>query len=180
MFGFLRKSKVSATVLLYNTVVEHSRNPYFYLHTHVADNLDGRFDLIVLHLVLTLRRLQDIKDPAFSSELQDRFFRDMDRNLREMGVGDISVPKKIKKMGEAFMGRSKVYSAALDTPSNDDLIAALKRNITAAEAKELGAVTIANYTRAQMAHLNTIADDDLRSGMIHLLTPQDALNESAT
>ena len=94
-------------------IVAQARLPCFYRDYAVADTVNGRFDLIVLHLALVLDRLA--QDPALQSLGQgifDRFCQDMDHNLREMGVGDLKVPKQMRHMGEAFYGRSQAYRAA--------------------------------------------------------------------
>ena len=99
---------------LYGMIVAQARLPCFYRDYAVADTVNGRFDLIVLHLALVLDRLA--QDPALQSLGQgifDRFCQDMDHNLREMGIGDLKVPKEMRRMGEAFYGRSQAYRAAL-------------------------------------------------------------------
>ena len=98
------------------------------------DSVDGRFELIVLHLALVTRRLaRETEGAALSRALVDRFGRDMDDNLREMGVGDLTVPKKMKRMFEALYGRTRAYHSALqgglDETGSDALEAALARNV---------------------------------------------------
>jgi cytochrome b pre-mRNA-processing protein 3 len=124
--------KADPTQLLYETIVAAARQPRFFSDMSVPDTVDGRFDMIVLHLFLVLERLAGEKGNTAQS-LTDVFFRDMDRSLREMGVGDLSVGKKVRKMAEAFYGRIKAYSIA---KSNDDelLAEALQRNVYAGEA----------------------------------------------
>src|SRR5215469_816289 len=109
---------------LYQKLVETARNPWFYQDGGVADSLDGRFDMIALHAWLVMDRLSAQGKPGqdLAQRLFDFMFRDLDRSLREMGVGDIGVPKRIKAMIQAFYGRAKAYS-------NDDLEAALARNL---------------------------------------------------
>jgi cytochrome b pre-mRNA-processing protein 3 len=97
--------------------VAAARQEVFYARWAVPDTVDGRFDMIALHLFLVLERLkgegQAVED--FRQVLTDTFFQDMDRSLREMGVGDISVGKKVRKMAEAFYGRVQAYAAALSS-----------------------------------------------------------------
>ena len=92
-----------------------ARHPVAYAEWGVPDTLDGRFDMITLHTFLVLDRLKG-EDRAFRQELVDEFFRDMDRSLREMGVGDLSVGKKVRKMAEVFYGRLAAYDKALAGP----------------------------------------------------------------
>ena len=99
----------------YSVLVTRARDPFFYTECAVPDTLDGRFDVIVLQLFLVLSRLKDEADPRaalFSRALQEAFFTDMDRSIREMGVSDTGVGKRIKKMAEAFLGRLHAYEAS--------------------------------------------------------------------
>ena len=107
---------------LYGAIVAQARSPAFYTLYGVEDTVEGRFELIVLHLVLLLRRLarreganasaQHPFDPALGQPLFDAFCRDLDDNLREMGVGDLAVPRRMRRFGEAFYGRQAAYDAA--------------------------------------------------------------------
>src|SRR5262249_19037461 len=101
---------------LYGAIVAQARLPAFYLAYGVPDTVEGRFDIVVLHLVLLFRRLG--REPKEARKLSqgvfDRFCRDMDHNLREMGVGDLAVPKEMRRLGEAFYGRAEVYERALN------------------------------------------------------------------
>ncbi len=116
---------------LYGAIVAQARQPTFYTSFSVPDTLDGRFDMVVLHIVLVCRRLRGPggADETGSQALFDLFMRDMDRSLREMGVGDTAVPKRIKKMVAAFYGRLSAYVAALDSGDLDGLASAIGRNI---------------------------------------------------
>lgn len=136
IFSLFRRSQPRDTIsTLYGMIVAQARLPVFYRDYAVADTVNGRFDLIVLHLALVLDRLA--QEPALQSIGQgifDRFCRDMDDNLREMGIGDLKVPKEMRRMGEAFYGRSQAYLAAIPAalaPDRDSraLIEALTRNI---------------------------------------------------
>mgnify|MGYP000411422531 CR=1 FL=1 len=99
----------------YEAIVAAARHPAFYARWQVADTLDGRFDMVALHTYLILDRLKGV-EPEFRQALVDEFFRDMDRSLRELGVGDVSVGKKVRKMAEVFYGRITAYDAALAGP----------------------------------------------------------------
>src|SRR3982750_189726 len=99
---------------IYGMIVTQAREPLFYRELGVPDRVNGRFDLLVLHLWMVLRRLQSVEGgSALSQPLFDRFCADMDANLREMGVGDLTVPKRMQAFGEAFYGRSAAYDVAL-------------------------------------------------------------------
>jgi cytochrome b pre-mRNA-processing protein 3 len=114
---------------IYGMIVTQAREPQFYRDLGVPDTVNGRFDLIVLHLWLVLRRLREISGTAtLAQALFDRFCADMDDNLREMAVGDLAVPKKMQAFGEAFYGRIAAYDMAL-SDSPEALAQAFGRNI---------------------------------------------------
>ena len=102
-------------------IVAKAREPIFYRDLGVPDTVDGRFDLILLHLWMVLRRLrQGEGGPDRAQALFDRFCIDMDDNLREMGVGDLTVPKRMQAFGEAFYGRAAAYDLALSEAREND------------------------------------------------------------
>lgn len=112
-------------------VVGEARRPDYYIEGGVADTVDGRFDLMMLQLFLMLRRLK-AEGPAgqeMAQRLLDAAFSHLDEALREMGVGDLSVPKKMKAMAEAYRGRAAAYEAALETGDEDGFAEALRRNL---------------------------------------------------
>jgi cytochrome b pre-mRNA-processing protein 3 len=114
---------------IYGMIVAQAREPSFYRAFAVPDTVNGRFDMVLLHLWMVLRRLRPVDGGAgLSQALFDHFCADMDANLREMGVGDLTVPKRMQKFGEAFYGRSAAYDAALDA-GGEALAQALCRNI---------------------------------------------------
>lgn len=114
---------------IYGVIVAQAREPVFYQALNVPDTVNARFDMVVLHLWLALRRLRTVDGgSAVSQALFDHFCRDMDANLREMGVGDLTVPKRMKKFGEAFYGRTAAYDSAL-AQGRDQLEDALARNV---------------------------------------------------
>src|ERR1700741_1070311 len=112
---FRRASRSGNIDALYGMIVAQARSPEFYRDYGVPDTLDGRLDMILLHLVLVLRQLTKGHGalPPTGPQLVDRFCRDMYDNFREMGVGDLAVLRRMKKIGEAFYGRAKVYERAL-------------------------------------------------------------------
>ena len=115
----------SAAYPAYIALVERARNPFFYETLAVPDTLDGRFELIVLHLFLLQQRLQG-EDVEFSRSLSEYFFADMDQSLRELGVADTGVRYRIKAMAKAYHGRLQAYSLANDETAR---LSALARNL---------------------------------------------------
>lgn len=120
---------------LYDAVLAAARRPVLYGPAGAPDTVDGRFDMIVIHAVLLMRRLRagGRKGQAASQALFDRMFDDMDAALREMGTGDLKVGRKIREMGEAFYGRAKAYDGALDAGDEAGLADILARNVVDAD-----------------------------------------------
>jgi cytochrome b pre-mRNA-processing protein 3 len=110
----------------YIALLAQARNPFFFGPLQVPDTLDGRFELVVLHLFLLQQRLRET-EPEFARFLSEIFFADMDRSLRELGVADTGVKHRIRKMGKAYHGRLQAYAAGL--ASNHELQRALARNL---------------------------------------------------
>ncbi len=129
---FNRQPWREPVVALYGKIVAHARTPRFYTDWGVPDTVDGRFDMIAVHAGLVIRRLRDSGDDgkAVAQELFDLMFADMDRNLREMGVGDMSVGKHVRKMAEAYFGRTVAFDVALMPGAEpESLPEALRRNL---------------------------------------------------
>src|SRR6195952_990443 len=129
--GFLRRrdKHERPAFQLYGSAVAAARDPYLYATLGVPDTLDGRFDAIVLYVYLVVRRLDTDQEQGatLAQAVFDAMFLDMDINLREMGVGDLSVGKRNRAMWEAFHGRSAAYAAVWDDPAELEL--ALARNL---------------------------------------------------
>lgn len=159
IFSFFARNKPeSSATKLYAAAVAQARQPGFYIERGVPDSLDGRFDMLVLHVFLVLRRLSGLGTPgqAIAQELSDIVFADMDGNLREIGVGDLGVGKKIKAMAKAFFGRLTVYEAALNAGDDGDLTDALTRNLygTVAQPDPANVAWMAAYMRRVDAALS--------------------------
>jgi cytochrome b pre-mRNA-processing protein 3 len=153
IFGLFRKSAdADAVYAIYSAIVAQSRQPRFYAEWGVPDTVTGRFDMISLHMALVFRRLRsEGKEAAeFSQALFDLFFRDMDRSLREMGVTDLGVPKKIQKMGNLFYGLLANISDAIDKADRTELETVLTRNVFGGEAVP-GVAMLADYLLAEAA-----------------------------
>ena len=132
ILSLFRKDTATAPVYaVYSAIVAQSRQPRFYAEWQVPDTVTGRFDMISLHLALLFRRLraETGEQKEFSQAVFDLFFKDMDRSLREMGVGDLGVPKRIQKMGNIFFGLLAAMSEAMDRDDAEALQAVLSRNI---------------------------------------------------
>jgi cytochrome b pre-mRNA-processing protein 3 len=149
---------------LHGRIVAAARRPALFLPPYeVPDTVEGRFDLLVLLTILILRQLERLPDPGpeIAQELVDAIFQHLDADLREMGVGDLAIPKRMKKLAEAFSGRSAAYRNALAKDDGPAFAAAIARNIygrdradarTSAVAAYCGDV-IAKLGRAELAML---------------------------
>lgn len=178
-----RRPRRSATIdALYGMIVAQARSPSFYRGYGVPDAVEARIDMIMLHLVLVLRGLRgtgsaaegqrstDQQNRPLAQDLFDRFCQDMDDNFREMGVGDLTVPKEMQRIAEAFYGRAKAYDAALDAGDTASLETALARNIYNATESHSGTRRLAAYTR-EAAHAIG-AQDALLRGEVRFPDPE--------
>jgi cytochrome b pre-mRNA-processing protein 3 len=180
---FRRNSQAPTIHALYGAIVAQARSVAFYADYRVPDTVEGRFDLIVLHLVLLLNRLgrgaeggrnldQDLLgQKLLGQELFDAFCRDLDANLREMGVGDLAVPKRMQAFAEAFYGRQAAYLAALDAADERVFEKALARNIFPA-GNDAGAAQLARYARAVVTRLDAQDDGALIRGEVVFPSPE--------
>lgn len=151
---FRRDPLMDAARRLYVAVVGQARLPEFYTACGVPDTVTGRFDLIALHGFLLMNRLKsDASTRPLAQALSDVVVDDMDRNLREMGTGDLSVGKKVKRIMEGYFGRLEGYEQAL-AGDDDGLEAALCRNLFAGATPGEGKLTaMAAYVRREASAL---------------------------
>jgi cytochrome b pre-mRNA-processing protein 3 len=155
-----RASRRGTIEAIYGTIVTQAREPSFYRDLGVPDTVNGRFDLLVLHLWMVLRRFRSVGSAAdVSQALFDHFCEDMDDNLREMGTGDLAVPKRMQAMGEAFYGRAAAYDFALGQGA-EPLAQALRRNVLNGEGME-NARRLATYVEAAVISLAGLEAADL-------------------
>jgi cytochrome b pre-mRNA-processing protein 3 len=163
-FNHFRKPRTSprGTIeTIYGMIVTQAREPSFYRDLGAPDTVNGRFDLLVLHLWMILRRLKSIEGGTdLSQALFDRFCDDIDANLREMGVGDLTVPKRMQAFGEAFYGRAAAYDLALAAGA-EPLAQALCKNILNGEQIEK-ARRLSLYAEAAIAALAGLDDATLQ------------------
>ena len=188
IFGLFRSGPSPSTVALYSAIVTEARRIDFYASYGVPDTPTARFDMVVLHLALVVRRLR--ADPALHTllpregrrkpqtldervqELVEFFFGEMDSALREMGVGDVAVPKRMKKLAAAWNGRTRAYDAALADDDRTALAEALARNVLAAAKTRDGAPALAAHVAGAAAALATQPIDRLLAG--HVAWPDPA------
>src|SRR6202040_2604538 len=176
LFNHFRKPRTPSrgTIeAIYGMIVTQAREPLFYRDLGVPYTVKGRFDLLVLHLWMVLRRLKSIEGGmGLSQALFDRFCADMDDNLREMGVGDLAVPKRMQAFGEAFYGRTAAYDLAL-TAGHEALAQALCKNILDGQDIDK-ARQLAAYAEASIAALDGLDEVTLLGGSWKLPSPDHA------
>ena len=131
IFGRKRQISEAVTEAAYAAIVAAARQEALYARFMIPDTPLGRFESLSAHLVLFLRRTKDAAAPlpALAQEIVDTFITDMDHSLRELGIGDAGVPKRMKKLSKMFYGRAEFYGKALDRGDAAELAAALLRNI---------------------------------------------------
>ncbi len=154
---------------LYVASVEQARREGFYTDYGVPDTLEGRFEMIVLHSFLILKRLKagGKKTEDLAQNLFDLMFADMDQNFREMGVGDLGVAKKIKTMLKAFYGRVAAYERGVSDDDPSSLEDALRRNVFSGLATDKATVSaLAEYVRREDAALESQDLGGLTAGEI--------------
>lgn len=133
VFGIFKKKNNNHAIVdrQYAILTQAARQPGFYLHMDVPDTVMGRFEMLAIVMILYFHRTKDasISGQEIAQEIVDAFFQDLDHSMRELGIGDQGVPKRMKKFAGMFYGRLESYAAALDGADADALAAALRRNI---------------------------------------------------
>jgi len=170
-----RRKREETIDRLYGAIVAHARLPAFYRALAVPDTIEGRFDLLVLHVHLLFRRLAqgDELCRAIGQGVFDRFLADMDASLRELGVGDLAVPKRMRAMGEAFYGRAAAYDAALGEAGDEALAAVLQRNLYASDPDAgRSAALLAHYVRSAAAAMAAQDAAVIASGVVEFRMPE--------
>jgi cytochrome b pre-mRNA-processing protein 3 len=158
---------------LYAACVRQSREPVLYEAYAAPDTVEGRFELYTLHVVLVLERLAEAGEgaKAVSQALFDTYVKALDYALREMGVGDLSVGKKMRKLGEALYGRMKNYQAAFAAlPDRGDLRDLLTRTVYAG-AETAPTERMAGYVVGQREQVRSTPADRLLAGEIEWRAP---------
>ncbi|WP_203074312.1 ubiquinol-cytochrome C chaperone family protein [Falsiroseomonas ponticola] len=166
---FSRRPHERAGFALYGAAVGAARQAVYFARLGVPDTLDGRFDLVSFHVALLINRLRhdgDAEGPKLAQAVFDAMFADMDVNLREMGVGDLVVGKRVKKMWEAFHGRAAAYESAFESGDWPALAEALSRNVWRGEAPEGAAAELAAQAGRIRAALAAQPLDALRKGEV--------------
>ncbi|HLO76740.1 MAG TPA: ubiquinol-cytochrome C chaperone family protein [Magnetospirillum sp.] len=172
---FERRRLEQAVTDLYLAAVQQARQPVYYGRLGVPDTLEGRYDMIILHVWMVIRRLTagaGERGARVSQALLELMFADMDRNLREMGVTDLRVGKRVLNMAEAFYGRAAAYDKAL-ADGESELQAALDRNVYQSGKSEPDQLAVmAAHVRTQLSHLDSLDAAALCEGKVSFLQPE--------
>jgi cytochrome b pre-mRNA-processing protein 3 len=154
---------------LFDTAALQARQPALYADFGVPDTVDGRFESYSLHVVLLLHRLKghSREAAAIGQGLFDAYVRSLDDALREMGVGDLSVGKKMRRIGEAFYGRAKNYDAVLADPDDKTGLEALVARTALAKASDGRADLLADYVRRCVVALAATSLEDVMAARLN-------------
>jgi cytochrome b pre-mRNA-processing protein 3 len=158
-----RRERARIATILYGAIVAQARAPALYADLGVPDTVSGRFEMVVLHAVLLIGRLRagGARETAAGQAVFDLFCVDMDRSLRELGIGDLGVPKKMRQVGEAFYGRARVYDDCLARRDEVGLASALRRNVLTGLSDDSAAAPLARYALAAAERLAKIPPSTL-------------------
>ncbi|UJW76821.1 ubiquinol-cytochrome C chaperone family protein [Rhizobium sp. SL42] len=176
VFGFFRKKRNNRAIVerQYAALTSAARAPAFYRDMHVPDTVMGRFEMLSIMLILYFRRTakSDRSGQEIAQEIIDAFFEDVDHSIRELGVGDQGVPKRMKKLAGMFYGRLESYAAALDGNDATALDAALRRNLhPEAGAAAPSMQSLAEWIFAAERALSGIEEASIETGQASLAVP---------
>jgi hypothetical protein len=174
IFGFFRRNNANRAIIdrQYGILTTAARQEAFYQSANVPDTVMGRFEMLSAIMILYFRRTNGesaaIKDIA--QEIVDAFFQDLDHSIRELGIGDQGVPKRMKKLASMFYGRVDSYGKALDAGDEPALAEALKRNFhPQSKDHELSMTVLAHYMMGAAAALAEATTDVLERGEAEIL-----------
>lgn len=168
ILSFGRRPNTVVTDALYNQIVASARQPEFYSQWEVPDTPLGRFEMLSVHMFLFMERTRSgsaaLSDVA--QDLTDEFFKDVEHSLRELGIGDLGVPKRMKKLARMFYGRAEAYREALQAGDHAALSAALARNVRPQETEWPQATSLAAYVERAADFLTGQDEAELLAGRI--------------
>jgi cytochrome b pre-mRNA-processing protein 3 len=177
VFGLFQRSPNEALIdRLHGEIMAGARQPAFFVDYGVADTLEGRFEILCLVASMAVRRIGALPPPGpdLAQEITDSIFRHFDVALRQVGVGDLTVPKKMKKMAQGYLGRASAYGATLDGGDDSALALALARNVFGDEGRAGSeeCVRLARYARTQEAAFATLDVEAVLRGPLPFVDPQ--------
>lgn len=175
LFGLFRQKKHNRIIVdrQYAALTALGRDPYFYTDLHVPDTVMGRLEMLSVAMILYFRRTRSAGQSGreVAQEIIDAFFQDIDYSIRELGIGDQTVPKRMKKLAGRFYGRLESYSAALDLKDVSALSAALQRNIHPEQADAPDMAGLAEWMLAADRDLDGVSDEAVATGTVQMTVP---------
>lgn len=175
LFGLFRQKKHNRIIVdrQYAALTALGRDPFFYTDLDVPDTVMGRLEMLSVAMILYFRRTRSAGQSGreVAQEIIDAFFQDIDYSIRELGIGDQTVPKRMKKLAGRFYGRLESYSAALDLKDVSALSAALQRNIHPEQADAPDMAGLAEWMLAADKHLDGVSDEAVATGTVQMTVP---------
>lgn len=173
LFSRERSANRVITEALYASIVAAARQPFLYSDWNVPDTPLGRFEMLSLHMFLFQHRMHQETGASrdIAQILIDDFFEDVDHSLRELGIGDMGIPKRMKKLAKMYYGRTAAYADALDRDDRDALVAALSRNIRPDATSWPEAADLAGYVVGAVKALAAQDSETIRAGTVTFPAP---------
>lgn len=175
IFGLFRKKNQNQPIVerQYASLTSAARMPFFYTDLGVPDTVMGRFEMLSIVMILFFRRTahSPVSGQELAQEIIDAFFEDIDHSIRELGIGDQGVPKRMKKLAGMFYGRLESYAAALDGADRESLAQALLRNIRPEAADVPPLHGLADWMIAAETALAAVSEDEITRGTAVLPAP---------
>lgn len=171
IFGLAARSNRNITAAVYSAIVAAARQPGFYAALGVPDTPLGRYEMLSVHLFLFLHRFKGFggAEGALAQEVADSFVTDVDDSLRQLGIGDMGIGKRVRKLTRMFYGRAASYGEACEARDRVALAAALHRNILPEAGEWAGAERLADYVLESVEHLAGQPNAAMLSGRIEFL-----------
>jgi cytochrome b pre-mRNA-processing protein 3 len=168
IFGLFKKKKHNQAIVerQYAALTSAARIPFFYTDLGVPDTVMGRYEMLSIVMILFFRRTAKsaTSGQELAQEIVDAFFQDLDHSIRELGIGDQGVPKRMKKLAGMFYGRLETYARALDSGNTDELARSLARNIYPENQSAPDMGRLAVWMAEAERHLAAIPEDDIARG----------------
>ncbi|MFC3071826.1 ubiquinol-cytochrome C chaperone family protein [Shinella pollutisoli] len=176
-FGLFGKKNGNRRIVekQYAALTAAARRPGLYARLGVPDTVMGRFEMLSAMLILYFRRTRSSarSGQEIAQEIVDAFFEDVDHSIRELGVGDVGVPKRMKKFAGMFYGRLESYAAALDSGDREALAAALGRNIHPEAGEAAPSMrALADYLFSVEAAMAALPEDAIETGALAVPAPE--------
>ncbi|SFB50351.1 cytochrome b pre-mRNA-processing protein 3 [Rhizobium sp. NFR07] len=175
IFGLFKKKKQNRAIVerQYATLTSAARVPFFYSDLGVPDTVMGRYEMLSVVMILFFRRTakSGTSGQELAQEIVDAFFQDLDHSIRELGIGDQGVPKRMKKLAGMFYGRLETYARALDARNENELAESLARNIYPEAQARVDMTRLAVWMIEAERQLAEISEDDISRGGAVIAAP---------